>query len=178
MIEKIKPDMTCVPYRKKLLYFVLTIPYFSVLIIVAFYLWSLNFVLSIIFILFYFLMCYFQTYCCAYQNCPYVGTICPAIAGIILASFLTKFIYSKKKIKKSKKLFEINATIASISWAGIIIFPLYWISKLNILLAAGYGISTIIYYIIFGLTICPVCAIRKTCPGGGLQRLIYKENKK
>jgi hypothetical protein len=66
MPAEIKPDMSCVPYRRKGLYFVLTIPSLALLIAVFVYLWTFGFLLSIVFLSFYLAMCYFQAYCCAY----------------------------------------------------------------------------------------------------------------
>jgi hypothetical protein len=87
---------------------------------------------------------------------------------------LAKFIYGKKKIIKSKKMFEIHATLAFVCWLGLILFPLFWISNLGSLFAAGYVACHVIYYLIFGLTVCPVCAVRRTCPGGKLQSIVLK----
>ena len=174
MEDNIKPDMSCVPYRRKGLYLILTLPFLAILITVFAYLWTFSFVLSIIFFLFYFAMCYFQAYCCAYQECPYVGGFCPAIVGIMPSSFLAKLIYGNKKIVKSKRAFEAHAIVASIAWLGMIVFPLFWIAKLGIWLAVGYVLSHAVYYLIFGLTVCPVCAIRNTCPGGKLQSIVLR----
>jgi hypothetical protein len=166
MPAEIKPHMSCVPYRRKGLYFVLTIPSLALLIAVFVYLWTFSFLLSTVFLSFYFAMCYFQAYCCAYQDCPYVGEFCPAIGGIRPANILAKLIYGKRKIVKSRKRFELHATLASISWLGLIVFPLFWIAKLGVVFAAGYVACHVVYFLIFVLTICPVCAIRNTCPGG------------
>jgi hypothetical protein len=172
--EDIKPDMSCVPYRRKGLYLILTIPFLALLIMVFGYLWAFNPILSIVFFLFYITMCYFQAYCCAYQECPYIGGFCPAIVGIMPASFMAKLIYGNKNIGKSKKAFEAHAIVASIAWLGLIVLPLFWIAKLGIWFAVGYVVSHAVYYLIFGLTVCPVCAIRNTCPGGKLQSVVLK----
>jgi len=178
MPDDIKPDMSCVPYRRKGLYLVLTVPFLALLVSVLVYLWMYSFILSLAFTLFYFEMCYFQVYCCAYQDCPYVGGFCPAIVGIIPANLLAKFVYSNKKIVRSKKAFELYATLAFIGWLGLIVFPLFWIAKLGIAFVVGYVACHVVYYVIFGLTICPACAIRHTCPGGKLQSIVLKEDRR
>ncbi len=175
MSAEIKPDMSCVPFRRKRLYFALTIPYLLLLTLVFVYLWTFSLVLTVVFLSLYLATCYFQTYCCAYQDCPYVGGFCPAIAGIMPASVLTKLIYSRRKIVKSKRSFELHATLASICWLGLIVLPLFWIVKLGTASAAGYLAFHAVYYVIFGLTICPACATRRTCPGGKLQSIVLKE---
>ena len=172
MIDEMKPDMSCHPYRRKGVYIVIIIPYVAILISVFMYLWSFNVVYSLILLSFYLGMCYFQEYCCAYQECPYIGEFCPALAGIYPANILAKIRYGGKKIVKSKKTFEINAAVATVCWIGIMGFPLYWIAKMGILLAVGYVVLHAVYYAFHGLMLCPVCAIRDTCPGGKLQGLV------
>jgi hypothetical protein len=175
MSDSIKPDMSCVPYKRKGLYLVLTLPFLALLIAVFIYLWTFSFIFSMAFLLFFLAMCYFQAYCCACQDCPYIGGFCPAIVGIMPANVLAKLIHGKKKIIKSKKSFERNVTLASLCWLGLIVFPLFWIAKFGALYAGVYVACHVIYYVIFGLTICPVCAIRNSCPGGKLQGLILKD---
>lgn len=174
MIEEKKPDMACVPYRKKALYFTLTIPIMALVVLIFIYLWSFSFVLSIIFISFYILANIFQAYCCAYQECPYIGGFCPAIAGIMPANVIAKRFFLSR-IEKSKAIFDLCATIASGSLLGSIVFPIFWIAKLSIVLAIAYPVLIVIYVIIFFLTICPVCAIRNTCPGGKLQNMMLRK---
>jgi hypothetical protein len=167
--------MSCFPYRRKTLYFILTIPIVALYILVFIYLWSFSFIFSILLLFFYLVMCFFQAYCCAYQDCPYVGGFCPAVVGIMPASLLAKLLYGKKKIKKTKKLFDINASIAFVALLGMAFFPLFWIAKLGIIYAVGYFLFHVVYYIVYGLTICPVCAIRDICPGGKFQNMILKK---
>jgi hypothetical protein len=175
MSAEIKPDMSCLPYRRKGLYFVLTIPFFVVFISVFVYLWTFSFLLSVVFLLLYLGACLFQAYCCTYQDCPYVGGFCPAVAGIMPASIFTKLIYGRRKIKKSKRRFDIHAIIATACGLGLIVFPLPWISKCGFLFGVGYIAFVVAYLLIFFLTICPACAIRHTCPGGKLQSIALKK---
>jgi hypothetical protein len=169
MAVTVKPDMSCVPYRRKGLYFALTVPLFLILIAVFVYLWTYSFVLSLIFSLFYLIMCYFQAYCCVHQDCPYVGGFCPAVMGIVPGNIMAKRIYANKNVLKSKRKFELHATIAIFAWLAIMVFPLLWIAKLGMAFSVGYVACHVVYYAVFGLTICPVCAIRNTCPGGKFQ---------
>lgn len=177
MSDNFKPDMSCVPYRRKGLYLILTVPFFLLLILVFVYLWTYSFVLSFVFALFYLLMCYFQAYCCVHQDCPYVGEFCPAVMGIFPGNIMAKHIYTNKNLLKSKKKFELHATLAIIAWLGIIAFPLFWIAKLGMAFSVGYVVCHVVYYVIFGLTICPVCAIRNTCPGGKFQGIVLKKDR-
>jgi hypothetical protein len=174
MADEIQPDMACVPYRRKGLYYALTIPFLALLVVVLVYLWTFSFVLSLVFALFFFLMSLFQAYCCAYQECPYVGGFCPAVIGIMPASLLAKLLYSSERVTKSKRRFDLNVTLAVTSWLGLIVFPLYWIGKLGIAFAVGYVLCHIVYTIVFGITVCPACAIRQICPGGKLGSIVWK----
>ena len=169
-----RPDMSCVPYCRKRAYFILTVPFLILLILVAVYLWSISFALSLIFISLFVMANLFQSYCCAYQDCPYVGGFCPAVAGIMPSGMLARLIRGKT-VKNSETLFNLFAAIALLSLLGLIGFPLFWIADLSIPLAIGYFTLNIAYYIAFVLAICPACAIRNTCPGGKLQNMVSKQ---
>jgi hypothetical protein len=145
------------------------------LIAVAVYLGTVNVILSVLFVALYLAMCGFQTYCCAYQECPYIDGFCPAIAGIVPASWLARWFYGRREVVKSKMAFEVQAVLAIGCWLGLILLPLWWIAQRSIPLAIGYVLFHAIYYILFGLTVCPACAIRGTCPGGKLQGLVRRE---
>jgi len=41
--------------------------------------------------------------------------------------------------------------------------------------AIGYVVAHVVYSLIFGLTVCPVCSIRHTCPGGQFHQLFLRE---
>lgn len=167
-----KPDMSCVPYQRRGLYLALTIPFVLLLIAVTVYLATVNVILSVLFIALYLGMCGFQAYCCAYQECPYIEGFCPAVAGIVPSSWLARWFYGQREVIKSKRTFEVQAILAISCWLGLILLPLWWIYQRSLPWVVGYLSFHAIYYILFGLTICPACAIRKTCPGGKLQALV------
>jgi len=178
MPDEVRIDMSCVPYRRKGLYLVLTVPFLVLLALIFGYLWTYSFVLSLVFGLFYLSTSFFQAYCCAYQDCPYVGGFCPAIIGIMPASLIAKVIYGNREIVKSKERFGLYATLAVISWLGLVAFPLFWITKLGMAFAAGYVVYHVVYTVIFGLTICPACAIRDICPGGKFQSWVRQRSRR
>jgi hypothetical protein len=167
------PDMTCFPYRRKKLHAALTIPLFLIYIAIFVYLWSFSYFLSLSYFLLYLIVCLFQSYCCAYQECPYIGGFCPAVSGIMPSSILAKFLYGRKVRRKSKALFNLNATIAFAALLGFVLLPVYWIYRLGILYLIGYVVFYSGYYLVFMLTVCPACAIRETCPGGKLQGIVF-----
>ncbi|MFP4446780.1 MAG: hypothetical protein ACLFPD_11110 [Desulfosudaceae bacterium] len=151
-----------------------TAPFLLVMTAVLIFLWSYSFLPALALLFFYLAMCWFQAYCCVYQDCPYVGGFCPAIVGILPASFLARFLYRRRPVVKSPEKFNRRAMLATLCWLGIIGLPLYWLYLNSVVLAAGYVIFHAVYFVVFALTICPVCAIRNTCPGGMLQRLVFK----
>jgi hypothetical protein len=169
-----KPDMRCVPYQRKGLYLALTIPMLLILLGVFVYLWTFSFLLALAFLACYVWMSTFQAYCCAYQKCPYVGGFCPAVLGIMPASLIAKVLYGSREIKASKARFETIAAVAVLGWLGLVFLPVYWIAQVHIGLAIGYVVLHAVYAVIFGLTVCPVCAIRETCPGGKFHVLVRR----
>ena len=129
--------------------------------------------LALIFFSFYILGCVFQAYCCAYQDCPYIGGWCPGLAGIIPASRIARMLYGKT-IKKTTKRFALFGTLAFCSLIGLGVFPLYWLGQRAAWLAVAYFVLNLAYYTLFLMTVCPVCAIRNTCPGGKCHQLVLK----
>ena len=168
------PDMSCVPYPRKGLYLLLTVPFLVLLLLVLVYLWTFGVLLALVYLLLYLAMYYFQAYCCAHQNCPYVGGFCPAIIGILPASLMAKLFYSGRGIETSPRKFAVYATVAMLAWIGLAVFPLFWIAKLGLVFAVGYALAHVVYTVIFGLTICPACALRNICPGGKFHQLVLR----
>ena len=169
-----KPDMNCVPYRRKGLYLALTIPMLLLLLAVLIYLGTFSILLSLAFLACYLVMSTFQAYCCAYQDCPYVGGFCPAVLGIMPASLIAKVLYGNREIVRTKARFETYATLAILGWLGLAFLPVYWLAKLGVGFAIAYVACHAVYAFVFSLTVCPVCAIRDTCPGGKVHKLVRR----
>jgi hypothetical protein len=167
-------DMSCVPFPQRGLYFALTVPFLLVLVVVLGYMATVNLLLALPFVACYLLACWFQAYCCAYQKCPYVGGFCPAIAGIWLANPMARIVQRSGLVPRSQRGFETYALLAIASWCGLALFPVAWIARLSGWLAGGYVLLHIVYAVVFFLTVCPSCAIRHTCPGGGLQKILRR----
>jgi len=167
-----RPDMSLVPYPRKGLYLALTVPLLLIMAAVAVYLGTINLLLPAALVLFYLLTSLFQAYCCAYQECPYVGGFCPAVIGIMPASLLARWLYDSEQLVKSKTKFDRHVALALCSWIGLVLLPLYWLAELGLGVAIGYVLLHVVYTLVFWLTICPVCAIREICPGGKLHRTL------
>jgi len=154
----------CIPFKKKALYLLLTIPIVFVFAIIAIYLWQVGVIPFIIYCTLFLSVTLIQSYCCAYQDCPYVGKFCPGIGGVtVVSSIIARLL---KNAKKSRKIFNAFASIGFSCLIAIAIFPVFFIYKLGLIALIGYLIIAIFYFIAFFVFICPFCAIRDTCPGG------------
>ena len=168
-------DHGCVPYKNRKRYFALTAALFIVQGLIFFYLWTINPILSVTMIVLYLFTSYFQSYCCVYQDCPYIGEFCPAISGIYVGNILAKRLYSPDTPKSERK-FQIYKNMGILFWFLMAFFPLYWVYQLGLYYAISYVVFHLGYYLAFSLTVCPTCAIRETCPGGALQeQVLHKE---
>ena len=172
MTDMQQPDLSCVPYAKRGRYLALTSILFIVQGVVFLYLWTIHPILSIILVCLYFITSYFQSYCCVYQDCPYVGEFCPAVSGIYVGNILAKRLYSEDTPKSEPK-FQAYKNLGILFWLLMAFFPLYWIYLFDLYFAIAYFAFHLAYYLVFGLTICPYCAIRNTCPGGALQKQVF-----
>ena len=74
----------CIPYKRKVLYLLLTVPIIIQYLVIIGYLWEINKLVFIIYCSFFVLAILFQSYCCVYQSCPYIGKFCPGIGGFIV----------------------------------------------------------------------------------------------
>ena len=175
MNEENQSKIPCVSYEKRGRYIISTLILFVVLGLIFVYLWTISPILSFIIIGLYLATSYFQAYCCVYQECPYIGKFCPAVSGIYVGNILAKHLYSKDSSKSEKK-FNRHKNLGIFFWLAMAFFPLYWIYLLGIEYAILYFIFQLGYYLFFGLTICPSCAIRNTCPGGQLQKMVFKKS--
>ena len=165
-------DMNCVPFKQRRLYLVMLIPLLTLMGVIFLYLWMISPILGLIYVGLYLSTCVFQAYCCACQECPYIGKFCPGIYGIIPSSRIAQF-EKIRNIKKSTRLFELFATIAFILLLGMIFFPIFWLNQLGFFVTIGYFGVNVFYFFIFLWIICPNCAIRSTCPAGRISTMVH-----
>lgn len=163
--------MNCVPFRQKRLYLIMSIPLLILMGTIFLYLWFIYPPLSLIYVGLYLITCIFQAYCCAYQECPYIGKFCPGIFGIIPSSRFAKLgIF--QNARKSARFFEIFGTVAFLALLAMIFLPLLWLIQLGTIITILYLGFNIIYFVIFLWNICPNCAIRSSCPAGRVSSAI------
>ena len=173
MNDSVTPDENCVPYSKKKTYLILTIPLVGVILVVFAFLFFINPTIGLIYISFWLGANIFQSY----QNCPYTDGFCPAVAGIIPASRIANLPIIKN-MKKTKTRFELFATFGSICLIGLVVFPLFFLIEQEIIYPVIYIALILIYAFLFLWNVCPVCAIRGTCPGGKFSTSLRRAREK
>lgn len=154
----------CVPYPRKGLYWLLTIPLLFVYVLIAAYLWTVGIGFFILYCLLFVFVSFFMSYVCVYWECSYVGKFAPCVGGFCLPSSQIARLW--KKTKRSKRIYNLTLNLAYLSFFGIILFPVYFLFLSGFFYLLAYMGIVIIYTVLFMLLICPVCATRHVCPGG------------
>jgi hypothetical protein len=154
----------CVPYQRKTLYLVLTIPMMIIYIAIAVLLWHINFVFFAIYVVLFVLVALFMSYVCVYWECPYVGRFGPCVGGFCLPASQIARLHKKSDISETR--YNLYLNLAYLSFFGIILFPIYFLFMQGFLYLLGYLGVVLVYWLLFTLFICPFCATRHICPGG------------
>ena len=152
------------PYRRKALYLLLTIPMLAVYVAIAVFLWTVDIVFFSIYCAFFILVALFQSYVCVHWQCPYVGKFAPCVGGFCLPSSQIARLF--KHVKRSEKTYKIVVTLAYINFFGVILFPIYFLYRQSFVYMLIYLGIVAVYALCFLLLICPVCGTRHVCPGG------------
>ena len=163
---------SCVPYKRKALYLLLTIPMIILYVVIAAYLWTVNIVAFVIYVAFFVLVAILQGYVCVHWQCPYVGKFAPCVGGFCLPSSQVARLF--KNVKRSERTYNVVVTLAFLNFVGIIIFPVYFIYKLSVISMVVYLGIVIVYALCFLRFICPVCGTRHVCPGGQTAVKLWK----
>jgi hypothetical protein len=153
-----------VPYRRKALYLLLTIPMIVMYGAIAVFLWTVHHVYFVIYAAFFVLVAILQSYVCVHWQCPYVGRFAPCVGGFCLPSSQIARLF--KGVKRSEKVYTIVLTLAYVNFFGVILFPIYFIYRQSLVYVLIYVGIVAVYALCFLLFICPVCATRHVCPGG------------
>ena len=170
----LKIDKSCVPYPRKGLYWIINLPYLGLLILTTVYLWSFDVLIASIYISFYLLSTILHGYVCAFSDCPYTGTFCQGAFAWFPVEKIAQLV-QRLKVKKSHPLINAFFLVIMLSLIGILVLPVYWISKLGIIYSIGYLTVIFSYFFSFILAICPKCANRLNCPTAKLSNLLHKK---
>ncbi len=154
----------CVPYPRKGLYLLLSVPMILLCIAIAAYLWTVSIVAFGIYVALFVLTVNLQAYVCVHWQCPYVGRFAPCMAGFCLPASQIARLY--RNVKTSESTYNVVVSIAFLGLLGIIFLPVCFLFKVGILYMLGYLAFIAVYAVCFLLFICSVCGTRHVCPGG------------
>jgi hypothetical protein len=157
-------DETCVPYERKALYLLLTVPMIVMYVVIAVFLWTVDIAAFAGYCTLFVLVAVLQSYVCRYWQCPHVGTFAPCVGGFCLPS--SQIARLLKNVKRSERVYKVVLTLAYINFFGVILFPVYFIYRLGLLTLLIYVGIVVLYALCFLLFICPACGARRVCPGG------------
>ena len=172
MNNQARTDKTCIPYPRKGIYWLVTLPFVMVLIGVAIFLGTFNISLAITYFSFYIVSTFLHGYVCSFSECPYKGTFCPGAFGWFPVG---KIAGKLKPKKKNDQLIGILFMFIMLCILGILVLPLYWLSNLGLAASIGYGLFIVIHFFSFVIFICPKCAGRGYCPTAKLSNTLNKK---
>ncbi|HEY69402.1 MAG TPA: hypothetical protein G4O08_02335 [Anaerolineae bacterium] len=154
----------CVPYRRRALYLLLTLPMIVLYAVIAAYLWRASLTFFIVYLVLFVVVAFAQSYVCVYLRCPYVGRFAPCVGGFCLPS--SQIARWFKNVRRSEGIYNVVVTIAFAAFLGIILLPIYFLALRGVVYLLAYLGIVLLYAIGFLGWICPVCGTRHVCPGG------------
>jgi len=154
----------CVPYPRKGLYLVLTVPMIVMYAALALFLWRVSRAFFVVYLGLFVLVAIAQSYVCVCWQCPYVGRFAPCVGGFCLPSSQIARLF--RNVKATTRSYNIVVTVAFAGFLGIIVLPVYFLYRQSIGYLLGYLGIVLVYTACFLWLICPVCGTRWVCPGG------------
>jgi hypothetical protein len=152
------------PYQRKTLYLLLTIPMIALYITIAVILWHINIAYLVLYCTLFIIVAISQSYVCVYLRCPYVGKFAPCVGGFCLPSSQIAKLF--KNAQRRERTYNIIVSLAFASFLGIIVFPTYFLYLQSVYYLLIYLGIVLVYAVNFLWLICPVCGTRHVCPGG------------
>jgi hypothetical protein len=154
----------CVPYPRKSLYLILTIPMIAGYLLLAVLIGRISAISLFIYLSLFLVVAVAQSYVCIYWQCPYVGKFAPCVGGFCLPA--SRIALLLRNVKRTEGAYKVFVNIALLAFLGIIIYPIYFVYLYGMVYLVIYFSIVAVYAILFLGFICPVCATRKVCPGG------------
>ena len=148
----------CVPYQRRTLYLLLTIPMIVMYVAIALLLWQVSKAALSIYGVLFVVVALGQSYVCVYWQCPYVGKFAPCVGGFCLPSSRIALLF--KNAKRTEQRYNIAVTSAFAALLGIVVLPLYFLYQLHIAFLLIYLVVVAVYAVAFLWLICPACATR------------------
>lgn len=165
-------ENACEICKNSIVYWSLAIPLLIMFVLVTIALWRFSPVLSLIYVGMWILANFCEGYCCADLRCPLSGTWCHPVGGFIFSSFIYDKFFQKVKNRESRGLnlfMEYGSTLLIVV---IILFPIYWLYKINIIFAVGYPVACLLYAFLHFSLICPDCPVEEKCVTGIARKYI------
>ena len=153
-----------VPYPRRSLYLLLTIPMIGMYVAIAVFLWNISVAYFLIYCALFVIVAITQSYICVYYQCPYIGKFAPCVGGFCLPS--SQIARWLRNSKRTEGVYNIVVTLAFTAFLGIIFLPIYFLYQQNLFYLLAYIVIVIFYAASFLGFICPVCGTRHVCPGG------------
>lgn len=157
-------DQECVPFRRKTLYLLLTVPMMAMYVAIAVLLWQVNIVAFAVYCALFPIVALGQSYACVYWECPYVGRFAPCVGGFCLPS--SQIARLLKNVRRSERTYNVAVTVAFLALLGIAVLPVPFLYGQGLVYLLAYLGIVVVYAVAFLWWICPVCATRQVCPGG------------
>lgn len=154
----------CVPFRRKSLYLLLTLPMIAVYVAIAVLLWQVSTVFFVLYCALFVVVAIGQSFACAHWQCPYVGKFAPCVAGFCLPSSQIARLFKGARV--SERTYNVAVSLAFAAFAGIILLPLYFLVQQGVGYLLAYVGIVLVYAAAFLGLICPACGTRHVCPGG------------
>lgn len=157
-------NKNCVPYPRKALYLLLTIPMIGIYVAIAILLWQANVIAFVVYCALFPIVAFGQSYACVYWECPYIGKFAPCAGGFCLPS--SQIARLLKNVKRSARTYNVAVSVAFVALLGIVVLPVPFLYRQSLGYLLGYLGIVVAYAAAFLWWICPVCATRHVCPGG------------
>ena len=154
----------CVPYPRKALYLLLTVPMMGIYVAIAVFLWQVNTVAFVAYCALFPIVAIGQSYVCVYWRCPYVGRFAPCVGGVCLPS--GQIARLLKNVKRSARIYNMAVSLAFLALLGIVLLPVPFLYAQSVAYLLAYLGIVVAYAASFLWLICPACGIRHACPGG------------
>jgi hypothetical protein len=155
---------TCVPYQRKGLYLLLTVPMIGMYVAIAVFLWRTSPLALVAYGALFVIVAFAQSYVCVYWQCPYVGRFAPCVGGFCLPSSQIARLF--KRAKRSERTYNWAITLAFVAFLGIILLPVYFLYRQSPVYLLVYVGIVLVYAASFLWWICPACGTRHVGPGG------------
>lgn len=154
----------CVPYRRRSLYLLLTVPMIVMYVAIFLLLWRGGLSFALAYGAFFLVVAICQSYVCVYWECPYIGKFAPCVGGFCLPSSRIARLF--QNAEKSESTYNRALGLASVGLLGIVAWPVYFLYQLSPWILVAYLGIVVAYAASYLWLICPVCGTRYVCPGG------------